>query len=188
MIHRSSLFLCSHTAQINPQHCVPTLDDNGLVLWDSHAISAYLVDKYAENDCLYPKDLNMRAKINQRLYFDSSVFFAALRLAQFPIFTRGATDVPTHVIDSLYSAFDFLETFLQHDDYLVGNSVTIADLCCVATAYSCLAILDLNNGKYPRVLQWIDRLFELSYVKEVNGNSAKGFRDLIQKQKDEKKA
>lgn len=172
---------------MNPQHCVPTLDDNGLVLWDSHAISAYLIDKYAPNDALYPKDLATRAKITQRLHFDSSVFFAALRLAQFPIFTRGATEVAPHVIDALYAAFDLLETFLQHDDYLVGNSVTVADLCCVATAHSSLAILDLDNGKYPKVLAWIDRLFALSYVKEVNGHSAQGFRDLINKQKEAKK-
>ena len=30
----------------------------------------YLVDKYAKNDSLYPKDPKTRAVINQRLYFD----------------------------------------------------------------------------------------------------------------------
>jgi glutathione S-transferase len=40
-----------------PKHTVPTLvEDDGFTLWDSHAINAYLVSKYAKNDNLYPKD------------------------------------------------------------------------------------------------------------------------------------
>jgi glutathione S-transferase len=62
--------------KINPQHSVPTLvQDDGFVLWDSHAIMAYLVDKYGNNDSLYPRDLRKRAIINQRLHFDNGVLF-----------------------------------------------------------------------------------------------------------------
>lgn len=61
--------------KINPQHTVPTLVDGDFVLWDSHAISIYLVEKYGKNDQLYPKDLILRSKINQRLFFDASVLF-----------------------------------------------------------------------------------------------------------------
>lgn len=65
--------------KINPQHTIPTLDDNGSIIWDSHAISTYLVEKYAKNDKLYPKDLVQRAQIDQRLHFDSGFLFARLR-------------------------------------------------------------------------------------------------------------
>lgn len=43
--------------KINPMHMIPTLDDNGVLLWDCHAICTYLVTKYGKNDKLYPKDL-----------------------------------------------------------------------------------------------------------------------------------
>lgn len=56
---------------------MPTLVDNGKVLWDSHAISTYLIGKYAKDDSLYPKDLYQRALIDQRLYFDCGVLFNA---------------------------------------------------------------------------------------------------------------
>lgn len=39
----------------------------------SHAIMTYLVGKYSKSDALYPKDLNKRAMVDQRLYFNSSV-------------------------------------------------------------------------------------------------------------------
>ena len=62
---------------MNPQHTVPTLvEDDGFVLWESHAIMPYLVDKYGkEDDPLYPKDLRKRATINQRLHFNNGVLF-----------------------------------------------------------------------------------------------------------------
>lgn len=36
----------------------------------SRAILGYLVDKYAKDDSLYPKDALKRAVVNQRLHFD----------------------------------------------------------------------------------------------------------------------
>lgn len=64
--------------QINPQHTVPTLDDDGYILWDSHAINTYLVEKYGKDDSLYPKDLKKRGRVDQRLHFNSGVLFPAM--------------------------------------------------------------------------------------------------------------
>lgn len=55
---------------MNPQHCIPTMVDKGLVLWESRAIMTYLVSAYAKDDTLYPKDLKVRALVDQRLHFD----------------------------------------------------------------------------------------------------------------------
>lgn len=62
----------------NPQHTVPLLDDDGKIIWDSHAIATYLIEKYGKDDSLYSADLYERAVINQRLHFDSGVLFVRL--------------------------------------------------------------------------------------------------------------
>ncbi|KAF2901361.1 hypothetical protein ILUMI_04819, partial [Ignelater luminosus] len=65
--------------RLSPQHTIPTLVDNGYVIWDSHAIIAYLIGKYANDDSLYPKHYEKRATIDQRLSFDSEVVFHNIR-------------------------------------------------------------------------------------------------------------
>lgn len=63
--HRSAEF-----RRMNPLHQVPTLDDNGLYITDSHAIISYL----ATNSNLTSKDSRILARINQLLFFDFELF------------------------------------------------------------------------------------------------------------------
>lgn len=65
--------------RLNPQHTIPLIDDNGTIVYESHAIIVYLVTKYAKDDSLYPTDPTTRAKVNAALHFDSGVLFARLR-------------------------------------------------------------------------------------------------------------
>lgn len=64
--------------KLNPQHLVPTINDDGFVLWESRAILKYLVDRYAKDDSLAPNEPKLCAMINQRLYFDGITLFPAI--------------------------------------------------------------------------------------------------------------
>ncbi|XP_016958514.1 glutathione S-transferase 1-like [Drosophila biarmipes] len=165
----------------NPQHTVPTLEDDGHFLWDSHAIIAYLVSKYGKTDSLYPKDLLQRAVVDQRLHFESGVIFAnGLRTVTKPLFT-GQTTIPKERYDAIIEIYDFLETFLGDNDYIAGGQLTIADFSIVSTVTSLEAIVELDAAKYPKVSAWIKRLQKLPYYEEANGNGARTFGDIIKK-------
>ncbi|XP_068143764.1 glutathione S-transferase 1-like [Drosophila tropicalis] len=168
--HQSEEFL-----KKNPQHTVPLLDDNGLIISDSHAIVCYLVDKYAKSDELYPKNLGKRALVNQRLYFEATVLFMSLKNVCAPYFLRNVTNVPQEKIDNVEQGYKHLENFLTSDLYVVGDTLTIADLCCAATVSSLPGVLELDPVKYPKITAWLERLSQLPYYKEENDLGAEQF-------------
>lgn len=54
--------------KINPQHCVPTINDNDFILWESRAILGYLAETRAPH--LVPTSPKEKAILNQRLHFE----------------------------------------------------------------------------------------------------------------------
>ena len=64
--------------QINPQHNVPCFVDEDVTLNESRAICVYIVQKFGgKASSLFPDNIVTQAKINQRLYFDATVFWKA---------------------------------------------------------------------------------------------------------------
>lgn len=72
--------------KLNPSHQVPVLVDGDFVLTESRAIMAYIVNSKKPGNSLYPVNSKIRAKVDQLLYFDSSVMFEknALVLVSIP--------------------------------------------------------------------------------------------------------
>ncbi|XP_064541746.1 glutathione S-transferase 1-like [Drosophila montana] len=163
----------------NPQHTVPLLDDDGTLIWDSHAICCYLVDKYGKSDELYPKDLVKRAHVEQRLYFDASVLFMSLRNICVPYFYKKVSEVPREKIDNIIDGYTHLEKFLGDNPYVSGDTVTIADFCCAATASSLPAMLPIDPEKYPKIIAWLARLSELPYYQEANNEGAEKYINIL---------
>lgn len=71
---------------------------------------------------------------------------------------------------------DFLEKFLV-DDYLVGNSVTIADLALVLRTMIVIRMLSLNNNnKFPKLLAYLERMkswTQFNVIQEATENVMK---------------
>lgn len=64
--------------RLNPCHCVPTLVDQDLVLWESRAIITYLVNRYHPSHTLYPTDPKIRATIDKFLNWDLGTFYKSI--------------------------------------------------------------------------------------------------------------
>lgn len=154
--------------------------DDGFAIWDSHTICAYLVDKYAKDDSLYPKDLKLRARCNQRLFFDSASLFVRSRDSTVPIYHEGAVDVAKEKINLIIAAYDILEAFLASDPFLVGQNVTIADISAATTVPFLERFVPLDAAKHSNILAWLDRVnTAIPFFEEMNGKYKKEFHDLI---------
>ncbi|KAH8246887.1 hypothetical protein KR032_002727, partial [Drosophila birchii] len=138
--------------KINPQHTIPTLVDNGFILWESRAIAIYLVEKYGKDDSLYPKDPQIQAVINQRLYFDHSNMYGSLAAYYFKVFLTGKVGSEEDFKKSTVT-FEFLNSFLEGQDYLAGDHLTLADIAILSNVAN-FDVLGFNISKYPNVARW----------------------------------
>lgn len=155
---------------INPQHTVPTLVDDGRALWDSHVISTYLIGKYGGADGdhpLYPRDLYTRARIDQRLLFDTTVVFPAIRDIVRNIFFARAYELTAEQIMVAHETYALLETFLATDEYLVGDQLTVADLAIISTVWALRSQVTPDAQQYPKFTAWIARMTELPHFNEA---------------------
>lgn len=73
---KKKTYLQQQNFQINPLHTVPALKHDELILTDSHSILIYLSEFFdGENNVFYSRDLKIKSKIQNRLFFNSSLFF-----------------------------------------------------------------------------------------------------------------
>ncbi|KAK6628457.1 Glutathione S-transferase 1, isoform D [Polyplax serrata] len=164
--------------KMNPQHTIPTINDNGFCLWESRAIMAYLVNQYGKNDQLYPKDPKQRALVDQRLYFDAGTLYQRFGDLYYPIMFGGAPMDPAKQ-EKLDQAFEFFNTFLEGQTWAAGSSLTIADLSLAASVATCEAV-GYPVSKYPNVQAWYSRVQKEAPGYEVNSTGAEMFKQLYQ--------
>merc|ERR1712098_180185 len=99
---------------INPMHNIPTLVDGDLVLNESRAIATYLANSTpGGEEKLYPKDPKVRARVDQRLYFDMGVFYKALGDCVYPLMFWGGEKAQPGNIDKLKEALGWFESFVS---------------------------------------------------------------------------
>lgn len=138
--------------QINPQHTIPTLVDNGFALWESRAIMTYLVEKYGKDDSLYPKDPKARAVVNQRMYFDMGTLYQRFADYYYPqVFAKAPAD--PEKFKKMEEAFEFLNTFLATSTFAACDHLTVADISLLATVSSFEAA-SFDFSKYANVARW----------------------------------
>ncbi|XP_043242504.1 glutathione S-transferase 1-1-like [Amphibalanus amphitrite] len=161
--------------KMNPAHTVPTMKDGDLYLGESKAIITYLVNKYAPDSELYPKDPAERAKVDQRLHFDSGLNVNFRGIA-FPLLFTKSLDEYKKNKPKLDESLDLLETFLGLSKNVAGEKVTLADLAVLVHISTLATAGLLGNDRWPRINAWLTRLqSELPYYSaNVEGSNMLG--------------
>ncbi|KAL0868354.1 hypothetical protein ABMA27_007873 [Loxostege sticticalis] len=170
--------LTEEYVKMNPQHTVPLLKDDDFLIWDSHAICGYLVNKYGKDDRLYPTEPQKRAVIDQRLHFDSSVLFVALKSTVEPVIYKGDKTFKEENLVKIRAAYEFMEKFLT-TPWLAGEEVTLADISCVSTISSMNEIVPIDEKVYPKLVAWLQRCSEQDFFQKGNAKNIVLFREMI---------
>nr|WCC58221.1 glutathione S-transferase [Pharsalia antennata] len=164
--------------KINPQHTVPTIDDNGFALWESRAIMQYLQNQYGKDESLYPTDPKKRAIVDQRLYFDLGTLYGRFGDYFYPVAFGGASFDPEK-LEKLNEAFKFLDGFLTDSEYAAGDKLTLADLSLVATVSTC-EVIGFDLSPYKNVNRWYAKVKATAPgYEEANGKNVLIFKQLV---------
>lgn len=112
----------------------------------------YLVEKYGKDDSLYPKDVQARAVVNQRLYFDMGTLYHAFADYYYPqLFAKLPAD--PEKFKKIEEAFAYFDLFLANTKYAAGDSLTVADITLFATVSS-YEVASFDFSKYANVTRW----------------------------------
>jgi glutathione S-transferase len=143
---------------INPSGKVPAIDDAGLVLTESMAISHYLVKKHGGD--LAPRDLAEEARILQWTFWAMTEVEATALTVLFCRVLRPEEERDLAAADKgeaeLQKPLALLNEALAGGDYLVGERFTVADLNVSAVA-SWLKMGQVDLSGFANLTAWMDR-------------------------------
>lgn len=128
------------------------------------------MDKYAKDDKLYAKDLQLRAKCNQCLFFDAAILSTRNR----DFVRTDYQELPQNKINGIYDTYDISEALSASDPFLV---------CATIAAAITVAHLDVyvppNSEKYPKILAEMNQT--IPFFEEMNARYVALNRQMIKK-------
>ncbi|CAG9122671.1 unnamed protein product [Plutella xylostella] len=167
--------------KMNPQHTIPTIDDNGFILWESRAIIQYLANAYGRDDALYPKNPRLRAMVDQRLNFDLGTLFSRYLNLYSPVLH--GEPFSDEMDAKLKEALGWFNTMLEGRAFSAGDNLTVADISIVVV-FSNLEAFGYDFSAYDNVTKWFERTkkaLEPHGYKEIDQAGAQMLASFIKK-------
>ena len=149
--------------KLNPNALVPTIIDDGFVLWESHAIMRYLAEKDGRNTIL-PSDLRERALVEQWLQWQQTELNPRWRYAVYGLLRKDeGFDDPAEIEKSIKqwgSRMRMLEDRLAATGvYAGGPRFSIADISLGLSLHRWYAI-PAELPEFPALRSYYERLKE----------------------------
>ena len=146
--------------KMNPNGRVPTISDDGFILWESNAIVRYLAAKHGAGT-LWPTDLKERGAVDRWMdwttdFVQHAVGPVFLQLIRTPAEKRDANLIESHK-QKASELFPILDQALAGRDYVGGSKLTIGDIPIGVFTHRWLA-LPISRPNLPNVLAYYERL------------------------------
>jgi len=140
---------------LNPNGLVPTIDDDGFIVWESNAIVRYLAAKHAPGT-LWPEDPSARARADRWMDWSNSTLWPTI-LPLFRAFMRTPPERrdPAAIEAARTDALEMLHILDGHlasSAYVGGDSFTMGDIAvgCGAWRWMALPIVRPRLANFER--------------------------------------
>lgn len=145
--------------KMNPTGLVPTIDDGGFVLWESHTIVRYLAAKHGAGT-LWPTDIKMRADAERWMDW-AFTFQNAMRPVFWGLIRTPAEKRDMKAIeDGRRKCIELLaipEAGLAGKQYVAGNAFTMGDIPLGCEVQRWMRV-PIERPGFPNVQAWFERL------------------------------
>ena len=148
--------------QLNPNGKLPTIDDDGFILWESAAINLYLAEKYKSQ--MYPSPVQARGKLLQWAFFVAN----EVEPAVITILRNRIILPPEHrdpvVADKaqhkLRCLLNIMENELERTMFFAVDGWGLADFMIACVLYIVQIRLKVNLSDWPRLSSWVTASIE----------------------------
>ena len=152
----------------NPHGLIPATDDDGVVMWESHAIVRYLAAKYGEGT-LWPSTSAARARVDMWMEWAQTTLQRDF-IQLFWSFYRTPEEQHDQTLLANLTArctadFERLNAQLGDQPFITGDQLTYGDIP-IATQFYRYFTLDIERPSVPKVEAWYKRLSERAAYRE----------------------
>ena len=145
---------------MNPNSRIPTISDNGFVLWESNTIVRYLSSKYSIGG-LMPAELTARADAERWMDWVTSTLNPAVTPVFWGLIRTAPEKRDMKTIDAARlqceTLFGILDQALAHKQYIIGDTLTVGDIPIGAYAYRWMS-LPIERPRLASLEAWYARL------------------------------
>ncbi|NKC11830.1 MAG: glutathione S-transferase [Gammaproteobacteria bacterium] len=146
----------------NPMGLVPTIIDDGFVLWESNAITRYLCQKYGTG-VLYPQDPQARATADTWMDWQLTAISPMMRpvfwgLVRTPPAERDQASIAAGIEQGI-KLFGMLDAYLADRRYIAGDTLSMGDIPLGPQVHRWLNIVE-QRPAMPHLEAWYARLTE----------------------------
>ncbi|MGZ8156249.1 MAG: glutathione S-transferase family protein [Burkholderiales bacterium] len=147
---------------MNPNGLVPTINDDGFILWESHAIVRYLARKHGTG-ALWPADARVAADADRWMEWYSTTLWQHVRtifwnLVRNPPEKRNLAEVEENR-QKLLPLFAIVDAHLKDRPYLAGAGFTMGDIPLGLASHRWFN-LPIERPDLPHLARWFKRISE----------------------------
>lgn len=171
-------FGINHTPEflkMNPNGLVPTLEDKGLILWESNTIMRYLVSQHDKND-RFPKGITEQYSSEKWMDWQLSTFWPPLRTTFLGLTRTPEVERNYEAIYKCYQdtnkTLSLLDQILENQLYCSGEQFNIGDIVIALGVHRWI----LLNQTFPKktgsraalknVERWLEQLKAETYFSD----------------------
>lgn len=146
----------------NPNAVVPTISDDGYLLWESNAVSRYLSAKYGSGT-LWPTDVHVRGIADQWMDWFKTTMYPGFVPVFFNMIRKAPEDKDQHAIDTglktTRKTLTDLDRHLQNNRFVAGEQFTMGDIPLGPAIYRYMN-LDIDRPKLDALDRWYQQVCE----------------------------